>query len=278
VTSSIIGIDTTTKQRVDIPQSSRRRGLYIIGATGTGKSTLIENLIVQDIRQGIGVCLLDPHGDLIDTVLSKLPDVEHEKKVVLLDILDENYPFGLNMFICSNPKSSVEVQKVVDQVMHIFERLFDITRSTPLMAQYLRNCTHTLIANPGYTMADIPLLLTNEKCRRRLVANITDRQVRLFWEQYENMKPSEQIERAGFILNKLDEFLQPLPGNIVGQSVSTIDLREIMDKEKILLVKLSARLDSVSSLIGSVLVALMLNAAYARADYTIPQKLDRQIR
>ena len=80
--------------------------------------------------------------------------------------------------------------------MHIFEKLYDVSRQTPRMAQFLRNCTHTLVANPGYTMADIPLLLQDEQVQKKLVANVTDPQVQLFWKTYNALRPSEQFDRA----------------------------------------------------------------------------------
>src|SRR5439155_178758 len=142
---------------------------------------------------------------------------EREEKVILLDIADEDYPFGLNLFACSNPKSSKAVQYVVDQVMHIFEKLFDVDRATPLLTEYLRNCTHTLVVNPGFTMAEIPKLLLDEACRNKLVANVSDPDVLLFWRTYDQMKPSEQREEAASTLRRVREFLQPLTRNIVGQ-------------------------------------------------------------
>src|SRR6266487_2320621 len=260
---SRLGRDIQTGQYVDVPQASRREGLYIIGITGTGKTGLIENLIIQDIKQGRGVCLLDPHGDLTNAVLARIPD-RREKDVIYLDITDYHYPFGVNLFACSDLANPIEVQKIVDQIMHVFEKLLGVSRDTPLILQYLRNCTYTLIANPGYTMADIPLLLTDKNCRQQLVANVKRLQTRLFWQQYEQMKPGDQLEQIASIQRRVDDFLQDLILPIVGQAKTTVDIRQVMDDGKILLVKLSAQLDSVTSLIGSVLVALFLNAAYAR--------------
>ena len=271
MTSSIIGIDTTTGQRVDILKSSRLQGLYIIGGTGVGKTGLIENLIIQDIEQDIGVCLLDPHGDLTSVVLSRLPD-RRVKDVIFLDITDYHYPFGLNLFACSDITNPLEVQKIVDKVRHIFEKLLGVSTDTPLILEYLLNCTHTLIANPGYTMADIPLLLTDEACRRKLVTHVTDADVRRFWRQYELMKPNEQSEQTASIRRRVGEFLQSLSRPIVGQAQSTIDMRSVMDERKILLVKLSAEFPSVTSLIGSVIIALFLNAAYSRADLPLEKR------
>jgi len=177
-----------TRDYVDVPQASRRQGLYIIGATGTGKSGLIENLIVQDIKQGVGVCVLDPHGDLIKDVLARMD--RREDDVIFLDITDYHYPFGINLFACSDPTNPLKVQEIVEQVTHIFEKLLGVSTSTPLILEYLMKCTQTLIANPGYTMAEIPLLLQDTHCRKRLVANVSDIDVTMFWKRFEGKRPS----------------------------------------------------------------------------------------
>src|SRR5205807_8770715 len=115
-------------------------------------------------------------------------------------------------------------------------------------------------------------LLLNGECRKKLVANVTDPDVRLFWQTYEQMKQSEQREEAASTLRRVQEFLQPLSRNLVGQSKTTIDLRSVMDERKILLVKLDARLPSVTSLIGSMIIAQLLNAAYSRIDLDVTKR------
>ena len=266
MTESLLGKDLHTNAAVLLSQAARRYGLYIIGSTGQGKTGLIDQLIVQDIAQGLGVCVLDAHGDLIEQVLAHMSE-KRVDDVLLLDLADEAYPFGFNLFACGDPHSAKAVQYVVDQVMHIFERLFEVNRTeTPLLMEYLRACTYTLVANPGCTMADIPLLLTNRTCRHRLLANVNDQDTCLFWQQYEAMKPTEQREQAASTLRRVREFLQPLSRTIIGQSTPTIDLRAVMDERKILLVKLDARLESITSLVGSMLIALILNAAYSRTE------------
>src|SRR6266700_1552424 len=289
MTYSVLGIETTQVKEIDprtgreevfylpktdkqigkekqvrLPKLSRLLGLSVIGMQRMGKSGLFEELIIQDVKQGIGVCVLDPHGELIDHVIARLPDKTAEEKVVYLDITDYQYPFGLNLFECSNATNPIEVQRTVDQVMHIFEKLFGVSRNTPLILQYLRNCAYTLVANPGYTMAEIPLLLTDKNCRQKLVANVKKQQVLMFWRDYDSMPPSEQRIARSPILRRVNEFLQDLTFPIVGQAQTTIDLRQIMHEGKILLVKLSAKVESVSSLIGSLMIALLLNAAYNR--------------
>src|SRR5205085_5006387 len=116
MTYSVLGIDTQTGQKVAIPKPSRLQGLYIIGIQGTGKSGLIENLIIDDIKQGTGVCVLDPHGDLINAVLARMD--RREDDVILLDITDYHYPFGINLFSCSDPTNPLEVQAIVDKVKY----------------------------------------------------------------------------------------------------------------------------------------------------------------
>ncbi len=260
---SILGYDIQTNEPVKIAQASRRQGLYILGLQGYGKSGLLENLIIQDIKQGIGVCVLDPKRELTDNVIARLPDREKERKVILLDIADYLYPFGINLFACSDPTNPLAVQTIVDQVKHIFEKLLGVSEETQLILEYLYNCTYTLVVNPGYTMADMPLLLTNKKCRQKLVANVTDIDVLDFWEQYE--QKHRQSDEIASTIRRVRRLLQPLIRPIVGQATTTVDLRTVMDEGKILLVKLNSRqLEQASRLIGSIIVALILQASANR--------------
>src|SRR6266487_6047511 len=118
MTFSKLGTDTETNQPVYLPKSARFQGFYIIGMQRMGKSGLFENLIMQDIDQQIGVCVLDPHGELINNVLARL-DHKDVDKVIYLDIHDYQHPFGLNLFTCADLTNPTEVQKTVDQIMHI---------------------------------------------------------------------------------------------------------------------------------------------------------------
>jgi len=265
VTFSKLGTDTDTNQFVYLPKASRTKGVYILGLQGAGKSGLIENLCIEDGKQGTGFCVIDPHGELIDNVISRLP-ANREQDVILFDIRDYQYPFGLNLFTCSDPANPLAVQEVVDQVMHVFEMLVEVTPTTPQILDYLRNCTNVLIANPGYTMADVTLLLKNRTCRERLLQNVSDSSVLSFWhDYYDQMPPKEQISESISLERRVRHFLQALTVNIVGQSKTSVDFRHVMDDGKILLVKLdSLRLPSVTKLIGALIIALFLNAAPSR--------------
>ncbi len=270
----ILGKDagSNTSASITLAQQERRRGLYILGKTGTGKTTLLINLMLQDIAAGFGLCFLDPHGDAISDILMRLPD-HRVQDVILLDVTDTEYPFGLNLYECSNPQDIELVARTTEQVMHVWEKLWDVSRSTPRMAQYLRNCTLTLIENPGSTMVEIPLLLTDETYRQNLVRNVTNTQVQLFWRRYNSLRLQEQLDRSESTLNKVDEFLsQTILQNIVGQAHTTIDFQSIMNEGKILLVKLPGRFEDITSLLGSIIIGQLLNAALSRANKAAQQR------
>lgn len=260
-----------TRDYVEIPHASRRQGLYILGIQRMGKSGLIENMVIQDIKQqDVGVCVLDPHGELVDNIISRLPDRAKEEKVILLDLKSKDYYSGLSLFDCADPTDDSTIMDTLSQVLHVFEKAFGITQSTPLMYDLLFKVAYVLIANPGYTMVDIPFFLTNEACRKNLLQNVTHpaaASIRAFWERWDDPKQKSSIrqrEESQTILNKLNDFEHDPLRYIVGQSYSTINLQEIMDSGKILLVKLERKRKQATSLIGSILVALILNASESR--------------
>lgn len=150
---SVIGIDIDNNHDVAIKQEDRTQGLYVIGATGTGKSTLLASLILSDIRQGLGVCLIEPHGDLTNIVLSGIPDTRLSD-VVYLDMTDSQYPFGLNLFQCPQPRTIDAMAKTASFVHHLFEKLWGVGTDTPRLMQVLRAVTRTLLDNPGTTLAE----------------------------------------------------------------------------------------------------------------------------
>lgn len=266
MTFSTLGIDTQTGQRVEIPKASRLQGLYIIGAPGMGKTGLIENLIIEDMKQGLGACLLDPHGDVTQAVLARVPD-HREQDVILLDLLDTAYPFGLNLYQCDDPTDTTKVSYTRAQVMHIFTKLWgdESGHLGVRIEQYLRNSATTLIEK-GYTMAELPFLFQNTSARSQLTANLTSPQARAFWEGYHELKPDDQQQRYESTLNRADAFLSDeIIYNIVGQQHTTVNFRHIMDERKILLVKLDARLEEMTNLIGALIIAQFLTAAYSRA-------------
>jgi hypothetical protein len=282
VTSSVLGIDAQTGQRVELPKTSRLQGLYIIGIQGTGKTGLIENLMLQDIKQGLGVGLLDPHGDLTNAVLSRLP-AEREQDVVFLDLAEYRYPFGINLFTCADPSNPATVSEAASKVMHIFKKLWGkggiVVEDAwgVLLEEILWNTTLTFLEaskDTVYTMAEIPLLLEEREFRNRAVNHITNRHVKRYWvHKYNPLSEKDQREEIRSTLNRVNAFLtQPIVEHIVGQARTTIDFRAIMDERKILLVKLSKRHEAVTALIGSMVIAELLNAAYSRTDLPVNKR------
>ncbi|MBE0610045.1 MAG: type IV secretion system DNA-binding domain-containing protein [Dehalococcoidia bacterium] len=263
-----LGLDIDTEEEVRLGLTERRQGLYIIGKTGTGKTTLLEHLIVQDIEAGLGVCVLDPHGDLIDAVLARIP-ADHEERVILLDLADSQYPFGLNLFECRDSSDRNLVSRVATQAVEVFEKLWGDISWGPQLAQVLRNCAYTLIENQGYTMTEIRRLLLDDQFRARLTANVSNPQVREFWElEYAPLRDREQQQLVRSTLNKVDEFLTPVVFPIVGFGRTTVDFRKVMDNGQILLVQLAVGQVGAGpvSLIGSMIVGQLFNAALSRQE------------
>ncbi|HVB25722.1 MAG TPA: type IV secretion system DNA-binding domain-containing protein [Ktedonobacteraceae bacterium] len=272
----ILGRDIDTGQEVFLEQSQRLGGTYVIGKTGSGKTTLLVNMILQDIQQDMGLCFIDVHGDAITDILKRLPD-KREQDVILLDLLDKDYAFGLNLFECQNPQDKEEVSLVTSMVMGVFAKLFtetgDLFKEAPTMAETLQNTVPVLLAhqNPCMTMAEIPLLLTNEDARAKLVKPVSNTQVKLFWETYNRWKRDAQEEIVGSTRRRVGNFLtDSLILEIVGQSETSLSFRRIMDEGKILLVKLSRQHELITSLIGSVIVGQIAQAAFSRKN--IPEE------
>jgi hypothetical protein len=257
----------TDGEEVRIPLPARFQGIYCVGATGTGKTTLLLNMILSDISNNRGIGLIEPHGDLVRNVLAAMPE-ERLKDVIYLDITDSISSLGLNFFECSAGADLTEVAKIASFVMHTFEKIWSVGTETPRLAQVLRNTTRLLIENPGIgTFAEIPLLLWEDGVREKLVRRVTNTQTKLFWAQYNRKTPRDREELTASTINKVDAYLnEPLIARIVSQSASTIDFRRIMDEGKILLVNLSPQLEEASRLIAAVLIGRLLLAAFSRAD------------
>ena len=273
---AILGNDLQTNEPVMVTQAARRQGLYTIGIQGTGKSGLIENLIIQDIKQGLGVGLLDPHGDLTHAVLARMPD-RRVKDVIYLDLAEYRYPFGINLFTCADPSDPGAVSEAASKVMHIFKKLWGkggiVVEDAwgVLLEEILWNTTLTFLEaskDTVYTMAEIPMLLGDSTFRNRVVNHLTNRHVKNYWlRKYNPLSEKDQRDETRSTLNRVNAFLtQPIVEYIVGQAQNTIDFRSIMDERKILLIKLSKRHEAVTALIGSMVIAELLNAAYSRTE------------
>lgn len=246
----------------------RRRHLYIIGQTGTGKSYLLRNLIRQDIESGAGIGVIDPHGDLVEAILGLIPP-SRMNDVVLFDPADDAWPIGLNLLEASTP---AEKDFAIQEMIATFYKLFPPETMGPVFEHTMRNAMLTLMAdenNPG-TLVDIPRVLTDPVYVRQLLIKVTDPLVRDFWDK-EISKMTEQYksEMLGYVVSKVGRFVEnTMMRNIIGQNRSGIDFNDIMNNGKILLVNLSkGRLGEMNSaLLGLIITAKLQMAAFKRAE------------
>ena len=252
-----------------IKDIDRGRHIYIIGKTGMGKSTLLENMIYSDIMEGKGVGVIDPHGDLADTVLGFVP-AERTNDVVLIDPADRDYPVAFNMLENVDPAFNTII---CSGLVGIFKKIYADSWG-PRLEHILRNTILSLLEYPGTTMLGITRILQDADYRKKVVPKITDPIVKSFWvNEFEKMQDRMRIEAISPILNKVGQFLSsPIIRNIVGQPKSAIDLRFAMDKGKIVIVNLSkGRIgEDNSALLGSMMITKFQLDAMGRAN--IPEK------
>ncbi|MBI3459068.1 type IV secretion system DNA-binding domain-containing protein [Candidatus Azambacteria bacterium] len=268
------------EKEVRMSQEDRRRHLYTIGQTGTGKSTFLKNLIQQDINNGEGVGVLDPHGDLVEDILGLIPKHRVED-VIVLDASDLERPLGLNM-LEYDPKFPEQKTFIINELISILDKLYDLkTTGGPMFEQYTRNSLLLLLEYPerGFTLMEIPRVLADKEFRKSLLKDCTNIIAKDFWEKeaekaggeasLQNMVPYITSKFGIFISN---DYVRP----IIGQSKSTINFRDLMDHKKILLVSLSkGRLGDInSSLLGLVIVGKLLMASFSRVDQPEDQRQD----
>jgi len=273
-TYSIIGTDLKTGQSVTINKTAQLQGLWMVGANGTGKSSLLYSLISHDIEAGLGICLIEPHGDLTRKVLETIPS-SRVNDVILLDLSDcVEHPVGINPFECS-PLTIRDMAKTASAVSHTWEMLWRAGNETPRLMQNLRAVSRTLIENPGCTLAEINLLYSNDTVRAKMLANLSNLSILSYWEEYERKPQRERGIYLESFLNKVGAFIdEPMIRNIFGQSKTTLDFRHIMDTGKILLVKLSPEYEEASKLVAANVISKILLAAFSRS--AVPEHKRRQ--
>lgn len=260
-------------QEFGIKTLDRRRHIYIIGKTGMGKSTLLENMIFSDIQAGKGVGVVDPHGDLADAVLNFVPS-HRTNDVVLFDPSDRDYPVAFNMLENIDPALNTIV---CSGLVGIFKKIYGESWG-PRLEHILRNTILSLLEYPNTTMLGIPRVLQDRDYRGRVVHKIQDPIVRSFWlNEFEKMEPKLRVEAISPILNKVGQFLSsPIIRNILGQPKSTLDLRFAMDHKKIIIVNLSKGKigEDTSSLLGSMIITKFQLDAMSRANLPESERTD----
>ncbi|MEI6729145.1 MAG: type IV secretion system DNA-binding domain-containing protein [bacterium] len=252
-----------------ILQEDRRKHMYILGKTGMGKTTLLENMILQDIYNGNGVCFIDPHGDPSEYILSRIP-AHRQNDVVYINPADTDYPIGLNIL---EPSTGEEPFLIASGLMAVFNKIWSGLWSAR-MEYILNNTLLALLETPGNTILGVIKMLTDDNFRDKIVSQVSDPLVRNFWlREFANFNLKYRQEAISPILNKVGQFLSSEPmRNILGQTHSKINFREIMDSKKILIVNLSkGKLgEDNSNLFGSLIVAKLQIAALSRVD--IPEE------
>ncbi len=258
------------KVKFGIKSKDRLKHVYVIGKTGMGKSTLLENMAIQDIQNGNGIAFLDPHGGTAEKLLDYVPE-NRIKDVVYFAPFDLDYPVSFNIM------EDVGVDKrhlVVAGLMATFEKIWADAWSAR-MAYILQNTLLALLEFPGATLLGVNRMYTDKDFRKQVVDNIKDVAVRSFWvDEYTKYTDRYTQEATPAIQNKIGQFASnPLIRNIIGQSKSTFDLRDIMDNKKILIVNLSKGLvgEGNAKLLGSMLITKIYLAAMSRADFSAKQ-------
>ncbi len=248
-----------------IKRRDRARHMYIIGKTGMGKSTLLENMAIQDIRNGEGMAFIDPHGSTADRIMEYVP-AHRIKDVVYFAPFDMDYPVAFNVM------EDVGYDKrhlVVSGLLSAFRKIW-VDAWSARMEYILSNTLLALLEYEGATLLDVNRMLINKHFRKKVVDNVQDPIVRSFWvDEFANYTDRYTQDATPAIQNKIGQFTSnPLIRNIVGQAKSSFDIREMMDQKKILIINLSkGRVGEVNAtLLGSMLVTKIYLAAMSRAD------------
>ena len=264
------------KKPVHFRKKDRARHHYIIGQTGTGKSSFISQMARQDIANGDGVCVIDPHGDLIEDILQYVPK-ERAKDVIVFDPSDAERPMGLNMLEAKTPEQQ---DMASSQATEIFIKIFGDEIFGPRIQHYFRNACLTLMEDPdeGATLIDVPRIFVDEEFMRYKVSKVKNPVVKSFWEhEYANTGDRERQEMIPYFSAKFGPFItNSIMRNTIGQAKSAFNIRECMDNRKILLVNLSkGKLGTLNTqLLGLVLVAQIQMAAMSRVDTPEDERKD----
>ncbi|MBD3330077.1 type IV secretion system DNA-binding domain-containing protein [Candidatus Peregrinibacteria bacterium] len=256
-----------------IKPDDRRRHIYVVGKTGMGKSTLLENMISSDIANGSGVGMIDPHGDLAESVMRSIPS-NRINDVVLIDPADKEYAVAFNML--ENVDEAFN-SIVCSGLVGIFKKIYSESWG-PRLEHILRNTILALLEYQGATMLGITRILQDAKFRRLVLRQVKDPVVRSFWlNEFEKMNDKLRIDAISPILNKVGQFLSSNTiRNIVGQPKSSIDFRFFMDKGKIVIINLSkGRIgEDNSALLGSMFITKFQLDAMSRANISQEQRKD----
>jgi len=256
-----------------IKTDDRRRHMYLIGKTGMGKSTMMENMIVQDIRAGRGLAVVDPHGDLVEKVIKYIPP-RRVNDVVYFNPDDRDFPIAFNILEATTPSQR---HLIASGLMGVFTKIWAGVWSAR-MEYILNNSILALLEMPGSTLLGIPRLYVDKDYRQKVVNHLKDPIVKSFWTgEFESWTPQFRSEAVSAIQNKVGQFLSnSIIRNIVGQPKSSLDVRELMDSGKIILFNLAkGRIgEDNAALMGAMMITKLQLAAMSRIDIPAKERKD----
>ena len=256
-----------------IKREDRRRHMYVIGKTGMGKTTLLENMIISDIINGHGLAVVDPHGDLAEEILNFIP-ASRVNDVIYFNPADIDYPIAFNVMEHVDPKYR---HLIASGLIGVFKKIWADSWG-PRLEYLLRNTILALLEYPDSTLLGVPRLLIDDDYRKKVVSKISDPVVKTFWmDEFTKYSKQFTVEAISPIQNKVGQFLSSsLVRNIVSQPHSSIDMRDIMDNKKILIVNLSkGRIgEDYSALLGAMIITKIQLAAMGRVDMPESERQD----
>src|SRR3989338_6937599 len=261
------------RRRFGIKTDDRRRHVYLIGKTGMGKSTVLENMIIQDIQKGKGLAVADPHGDLVEKVIDFIPN-ERINDLIYFNPADLDYPISFNVF---EKVDRSHQHLIASGLIGIFKKLWADSWG-PRLEYVLRNAILALLEYPDSTLLGVMRLLVDKGYRKKVIQKISDPVVRSFWlDEYSKYPDKFQSEAIAPIQNKVGQFLSSsVIRNIVGQVRSSFSMREVMDQGKIILLNLAkGRIgEDNSALLGAMLITKIQMAAMSRVDIPETERRD----
>ena len=264
------------KRKFGIKDLDRQRHIYVVGKTGTGKTTLLENMAKQDIQAGRGLAIVDPHGEFAEKMIDFVPS-SRVNDVIYFNPSDIERPMGLNILEAKTP---TEKDFAIQEMVAIFYQLFPPEMIGPMFEHQMRNYMATLMSDPenAGTIVEIPRIVTDDKFQKRWRSKVTDPVVRSFWEdEMDKTSDFHKSEVLDYIVSKFGRFItNKTMRNIIGQSDSAFDFRRVMDEGKILLINLSkGKLgEENSSFLGLVLIPKILIAAMSRQEIPEDKRRD----
>lgn len=264
-------------KKIFISEKDRQRHMYIVGKTGTGKSEFLKDMILQDIRAGKGLAVIDPHGELVEDLLLLMPP-ERAEEVIYFNPSHTERPMGLNMM---EAETEDQMHFVAGSIIGLMYKLYDPHKTGiigPRFEHAIRNAMLTIMAEPGSTFIELVRVLTDAKFLQDLLPKVKDPIVRRYWtDQIAQTSDFHKSEVLDYIVSKFGRFItNKTMRNIIGQGKSAFNLREVMDQGKILLVNLSKGTlgEEDAKFLGLIMVPKILAAAMSRTDVPMAQRRD----